>query len=151
MVSEGCVLAAGDEPVGVAVDVAPDGFAHPVYRSGLALALRLPVVEVQQKPIEEPSTEEAVIEQFVEPTVHEPETPMEPPAAVEEPAPPSPPEQEPPTIEQAAEPAVPGPEIREPEAPVEPPPAIEEPTPPSPPEQEPPLESPPLEELPHEV
>jgi len=62
MVSEGCVLAASEEPVGTAVDVAPDGFPHPVYRSGLALALRLPVVEVQQKAVEEPSTEEAVVE-----------------------------------------------------------------------------------------
>ncbi len=54
MVNEGCVLAADNEPVGAAMDVAPDGFAHPVYRSGLALALRLPVVEAQQKPVEEP-------------------------------------------------------------------------------------------------
>jgi CRISPR type III-A-associated RAMP protein Csm4 len=64
MVSEGCVLAAGEEPVGAAVDVAPDGFVHPVYRSGLALALRLPVVEAQQKAVEEPSTEEAVVEEL---------------------------------------------------------------------------------------
>jgi len=54
MVGEGCVLSAGDELVGAAVNVAPDGFAHPVYRSGLALALRLPVVQVQppeEKPV----------------------------------------------------------------------------------------------------
>ena len=76
MVNEGCVLAASDEPVGTAVDVAPDGFAHPVYRSGLALALRLPVVEVQpldKTPVEEPATEEAVVEELppiAEPSEH---------------------------------------------------------------------------------
>ena len=53
MVSEGCVLASHIEPVGAAVDVAPDGFAHPVYRSGLALSLRLPVVEIKPAPIVE--------------------------------------------------------------------------------------------------
>jgi len=90
MVSEGCVLAAGDEPVGVAVDVAPDGFPHPVYRSGLALALRLPVVEVQQKQVEEPSTEEAVLEEIpaeelipppTEPAAETVEPPAEEPVA----------------------------------------------------------------------
>jgi CRISPR type III-A-associated RAMP protein Csm4 len=64
MVTEGCVVSAAREPVGAAVDVSPDGFAHPVYCSGLALALRLPVVEVQQKAVEEPSTEEAVTEEI---------------------------------------------------------------------------------------
>jgi CRISPR type III-A-associated RAMP protein Csm4 len=102
MVSEGCVLAATNEPVGAAMDVAPDGFAHPVYRSGLALALRLPVVEVQQKPVEEPSTEEAVIEEAApepSPEIREPEEPVSPAPPVEEPAPPPPPEQEPPSEE----------------------------------------------------
>jgi len=102
MVSEGCVLAADNEPVGAAMDVAPDGFAHPVYRSGLALALRLPVVELQQKPVEEPSTAEAVIEEATPPAVEqsaEPEPPVSPPPPVEEPAPPPPPEQEPPSEE----------------------------------------------------
>jgi len=42
MIAEGSVLQAADEPNGAAVDVAPDGFRHPVYRSGLALALELP-------------------------------------------------------------------------------------------------------------
>jgi len=69
MISEGSVLAARSEPTGVAVDVAPDGFAHPVYRSGIALAMKLPVlnrltlegpVEVpvedfKQRPCEEPA------------------------------------------------------------------------------------------------
>jgi hypothetical protein len=119
MVNEGCVLAAGEEPVGAAVDVAPEGFAHPVYRSGLAMALRLPVVEVQSKPIEEPSTEEAVVEEIstsvleiIEPTTEEPaaapaepEAPASPPLPVEELNPPSPPEQEAPLEESVAEPA----------------------------------------------
>jgi len=39
MISEGSVLVA-DHPVrGAAPDVAPDGFAHPVYRAGFALAI----------------------------------------------------------------------------------------------------------------
>jgi hypothetical protein len=42
MIAEGSVVAATGEPVGAAVNVAPDGFEHPVYRSGLALALKLP-------------------------------------------------------------------------------------------------------------
>jgi CRISPR type III-A-associated RAMP protein Csm4 len=115
MVNEGCVLAAAGEPVGMAVDVAPDGFAHPVYRSGLALALRLPVVEIrpqEQKAVEEPAAEEAVIDlpdaekiaapEEPEPEIREPEEPIEPeiPAEpeipIEEPGPPPPPMEEPP-------------------------------------------------------
>jgi CRISPR type III-A-associated RAMP protein Csm4 len=42
MVAEGSVLSAPQEPVGAAVDVAPDGFTHPVYRAGFSLALNLP-------------------------------------------------------------------------------------------------------------
>jgi CRISPR type III-A-associated RAMP protein Csm4 len=42
MITEGSVLSAKQEPLGAAVDVAPDGFAHPVYRSGFALSLLLP-------------------------------------------------------------------------------------------------------------
>ena len=49
MVEEGCVLAAASEPVGAAVDVAPDGFPHPVYRSGFALPVRLPVIEARKE------------------------------------------------------------------------------------------------------
>ena len=118
MVNEGCVLAAAADPVGVAVDVAPEGFAHPVYRSGLALALRLPVVEIrpqEQKPVEEPATEEAVIENL-------------------------------PPVEEVAAPEAPEPEIREPEEPVEPEVPnepeipVEEPGPPPPPQEEPPHE-----------
>jgi hypothetical protein len=46
MVAEGSVIAAQNEPSGQAVDIAPEGFAHPVYRSGLALALELPSIEM---------------------------------------------------------------------------------------------------------
>lgn len=63
MVAEGSVLAARQEPAGAAVDVAPNNFAHPVYRSGFALALKLPVakaVESDFTPVETPSDEEAL-------------------------------------------------------------------------------------------
>ena len=42
MVEEGSVLAAAAPPVGSARDVAPDGFAHPVYRAGFAVAVPIP-------------------------------------------------------------------------------------------------------------
>lgn len=62
MVSEGSVLAAKGEPTGAAIDVAPDGFPHPVYRSGFALALRLPTLEFAAVAarVETPGTEEAL-------------------------------------------------------------------------------------------
>jgi len=41
MVAEGSVLYAGGAPCGAAADVAPDGFAHPVFRAGFALAIPL--------------------------------------------------------------------------------------------------------------
>jgi hypothetical protein len=44
MVAEGSVLYASSTPCGAAADVAPDGFAHPVFRAGFALAIRLPEV-----------------------------------------------------------------------------------------------------------
>ena len=60
MIAEGSVLAAAAEPTGAAIEVAPDGFAHPVYRSGLALALKLPTFELgaNEGPVEEPSDSE---------------------------------------------------------------------------------------------
>jgi CRISPR/Cas system CSM-associated protein Csm4 (group 5 of RAMP superfamily) len=42
MVAEGSVLFAVSAPRGLATDVAPDGFAHPVYRAGFAVAVPLP-------------------------------------------------------------------------------------------------------------
>jgi CRISPR type III-A-associated RAMP protein Csm4 len=43
MVAEGSVLVAAVEPRGSAADVAPDGFPHPVYRSGFALTIPIPL------------------------------------------------------------------------------------------------------------
>jgi CRISPR type III-A-associated RAMP protein Csm4 len=56
MIAEGSVLAASAEPQGRALDVAPDGLSHPVYRSGFALTLQLPAF-VPQEPtvVEEPT------------------------------------------------------------------------------------------------
>jgi len=42
MVCEGSVLVGGESLLGAAPDVAPEGFAHPVYRAGYALALGIP-------------------------------------------------------------------------------------------------------------
>ncbi|MGC9951460.1 MAG: hypothetical protein ABSF64_34325 [Bryobacteraceae bacterium] len=42
MVAEGSVLVAGDTIHGAAPDVAPEGFAHPVFRAGFALSIPLP-------------------------------------------------------------------------------------------------------------
>ncbi len=44
MVSEGSVLVASADPRGAATDVAPDGFPHPVYRAGSAVAIPIPQV-----------------------------------------------------------------------------------------------------------
>jgi hypothetical protein len=38
------VLFAESAPRGSAADVAPEGFAHPVYRAGFALSIPLPEV-----------------------------------------------------------------------------------------------------------
>lgn len=43
MVAEGSVLVSAAAPRGAAADVAPDGFAHPVYRAGFALSLPVPL------------------------------------------------------------------------------------------------------------
>ena len=45
MISEGSVLSVREAPVGVAVDVAPENFSHPVYRAGFALACKVPFAE----------------------------------------------------------------------------------------------------------
>jgi CRISPR type III-A-associated RAMP protein Csm4 len=44
MVAEGSVLYTSSVPCGSAPDVAPEGFAHPVFRAGFALSIRLPEV-----------------------------------------------------------------------------------------------------------
>jgi CRISPR type III-A-associated RAMP protein Csm4 len=43
MITEGSVLVAASEPKGSVTDVAPDGFPHPVYRAGYALAIPIPM------------------------------------------------------------------------------------------------------------
>jgi CRISPR type III-A-associated RAMP protein Csm4 len=48
MVAEGSVLVASAEPRGAAADVAPDGFPHPVYRAGFALAIPIPLLVNRQ-------------------------------------------------------------------------------------------------------
>jgi hypothetical protein len=44
MIAEGSVLTAATEPCGASADVGPEGFPHPVYRAGFALAIPLPGV-----------------------------------------------------------------------------------------------------------
>jgi CRISPR type III-A-associated RAMP protein Csm4 len=44
MIAEGSVLVAEAAPLGTAPDVAPDGFAHPVFRAGFAMSIPLPEV-----------------------------------------------------------------------------------------------------------
>ena len=43
MVAEGSVLVSSARPEGAAANVAPEGFAHPVYRAGFALSLPVPL------------------------------------------------------------------------------------------------------------
>ncbi len=43
MLAEGSVVVSPRPPIGTAADVAPEGFSHPVYRFGFALALPIPV------------------------------------------------------------------------------------------------------------
>lgn len=94
VIIEGSVLAAQREPIGTAVDVAPEGFAHPVYRSGFALALKLPGVEAGQEPAVETASEEDGMEarpcepapQAEAATHPEPATEREDAASIEPPA-----------------------------------------------------------------
>jgi hypothetical protein len=72
MVEEGCVLAAATEPIGAVVDVAPDGFPHAVYRSGLALPVRLPVIQ-EEIELEEIKLEQINLEEPVPAPAPEPE------------------------------------------------------------------------------
>jgi CRISPR type III-A-associated RAMP protein Csm4 len=61
MISEGSVLASHAELIGAPIDVTPEGFSHPVYRSGLALALELPPVRATlDHPVEMPGDDEAL-------------------------------------------------------------------------------------------
>ena len=46
LISEGSVLSSQGPPTGTAPNVAPEGFAHPVYRAGFAYAIPLPRMTV---------------------------------------------------------------------------------------------------------
>lgn len=61
MVAEGSVILASSEPVGAAVDIAANAVPQPVYRSGLALSLKLPSIEITtlQEPVEQLSSDDA--------------------------------------------------------------------------------------------
>ncbi len=43
MIAEGSVVMAASEPRGSIIDAAPEGFPHPVYRAGYALAIPIPL------------------------------------------------------------------------------------------------------------
>ena len=51
VVTEGSVVVAGSLPLGAAVDVAPAGHPHPVYRAGFAVAVPVPWKEVIDRPL----------------------------------------------------------------------------------------------------
>lgn len=70
MVTEGSVIAVVN-PVGSAVDVAPDGFPHPVYRSGLALGMQLPAVNFATVPEEPVSIPEEITPELIPAAVTE--------------------------------------------------------------------------------
>lgn len=141
MVVEGCVLDAAAEPAGAAVDVAPENFAHPVYRSGIALALLIPPPKPRSEDLR---AIEEIVPPDLEPThfpmppaveVSVPETEA-PPPAVDEPQPVMhEPEPQPAPVDEPVvhEPAVDEPVIHEPETIHEPEPApqtdIQEPPP----------------------
>ncbi len=55
MIAEGSVLVAESAPVGAATDVAPEDFPHPVYRYGIAFAIRVPVKQREPEPKPKPA------------------------------------------------------------------------------------------------
>jgi hypothetical protein len=109
LIEEGSIVFAGESPVGIARDVAPQGSPHPVYRSGFAIAVRVPVrahgvkyrsafavPEPEPEPAPAPEPEPPIEEPPVaEPTVKEPplEEPLEQPPLEEPPLEEPPPEQ----------------------------------------------------------
>ena len=143
MMEEGSVLAA-DSLRGRAVDVAPDGFPHPVYRAGFALAMPAPAeillrpptvsrqpvapaaepivvarpevtpVEPETPVVEHPATEPEPLPE-IPATVPEPAAPVDVPAAEPETTP-----DETPAADPQPEPAAPGNVPAEPETSVEP-------------------------------
>lgn len=165
MIEEGSVVVAGAIS-GVATDVAPEGFPHPVYRNGFALAIPVPVrargwtLAVAPAPVvDEPKPEpvpELVTETPPVPALFE----SEEPSSFDEPSPELPPDEDPPgDVPQIDEPPVEDPHIDEPpdeEPKIDEPseddePAIEDPEPEPAPIEEPdspdaPVQEPPTEE-----
>jgi CRISPR type III-A-associated RAMP protein Csm4 len=76
MIAEGSVLSSPEDLIGSAVDVAPEGFAHPVYRSGLALSLRLPTLNLVEPEAVPSELDEILSELEVAAAAEEP--PVEP-------------------------------------------------------------------------
>jgi CRISPR type III-A-associated RAMP protein Csm4 len=144
MVVEGCILEAASEPVGTAIDVAPEGFPHPVYRSGIALSLLLPPPKLQ-------SEDRRAIEEIVPPELEAKPFPMPPPVVEEPEVTPEPPREPEPvsqpelmTEEPGYEPAIEEPETTPGEPPIEEP--LYDPSPEEDPDSEPfPVEDPPAE------
>jgi CRISPR type III-A-associated RAMP protein Csm4 len=100
-VSEGSVLLSGNAPAGAARNVAPADSSHPVYRSGIALAVSIPWKEGRRLPW--------VAQEAAETEQPPPEPPVEEPP-VEVPPQQEPPEEEPPAREpDPEEPPVQGP------------------------------------------
>ncbi len=97
MVREGGVLVSSTAPSGAAVDVAPDGFAHPVWRAGFAVAVevnwkapsfQLPLPPAKAEPARKPEAEPQVVladVYLIEPVVVEEANIVEEPTIVEEP------------------------------------------------------------------
>lgn len=91
MVAEGSVIVAGSAPRGAAMDVAPEHFEHPVYRSGFAVAVRIPFVPeswrvpkaVVSPPAPEPVSAEPVAVPEPEPPAAEAAAPLLEPATLE--------------------------------------------------------------------
>lgn len=142
MIAEGSVVVAASEPRGVATDVAPEGFPHPVYRAGYALAIPIPLrptrepllppMPVREAPVREAPVREAPHRETLLPPMPPREEVVETPAAETAPS------QEPPP-EPTPEPAPPAPEP----TPIDEPAPIEEP-----PSEEPPVKEPPPDEPP---
>jgi CRISPR type III-A-associated RAMP protein Csm4 len=57
VITEGSVVIASTEPRGSILDVAPEGFPHPVYRAGFALAIPIPLKPIAKEAPLEPMSE----------------------------------------------------------------------------------------------
>ena len=77
MVEEGSVIFADAPPNGAARNVAPEGFPHPVYRAGFALAIAIPWKGTSP---EKPRVAEPAVEHVVEPAVEPAVEPVAEPA-----------------------------------------------------------------------